>query len=82
LLTEIEILDIYCQLLSGVAYCHMNMIIHRDFKPLNILVAKVLGKDIMKIADFGSSRDLLKNIVTRIDDTLKGFYTVAFSCLK
>ena len=68
-------------MLSGVAYCHMNSIVHRDFKPPNILVAKVLGKNIMKIADFGSSRNLLKNIETH-NDTLKGFYTIEFSCLK
>ncbi len=59
----------------------MNFIIHRDFKPNNILVGKEQGKDIMKIADFGSSRNLLKDVDTRID-TLKGFYTIAYSCFK
>jgi serine/threonine protein kinase len=59
----------------------MNCIVHRDFKPLNILVGKVYGKDIMKIADFGSSRNLLKNIITH-HDTAKGFFTEAYSCFK
>jgi len=59
----------------------MNCIVHRDFKPQNILVGKVHGKGIMKIADFGSSRNLLKNIITH-NDTGKGFFTDAYSCFK
>jgi serine/threonine protein kinase len=40
------------QLLSGVAYCHANYIIHGDLKPANLLIA-LNGE--LKIADFGNA---------------------------
>lgn len=40
------------QLLSGIHACHTRLIIHRDLKPENLLI----GKDGLKIGDFGLSR--------------------------
>lgn len=37
-LSEIEILNIFTQLLVGVAFCHMKGIIHRDIKPTIIFI--------------------------------------------
>lgn len=42
------------QLLSAVAYCHMNRIIHRDLKPENIMMISS-KEDTIKIIDFGAS---------------------------
>jgi len=39
-------------LLSGIHACHTRLIIHRDLKPQNILI----GKDGLKICDFGLAR--------------------------
>lgn len=42
------------QLLSAVAYCHMNRVIHRDLKPENIMMISPKD-DTLKIIDFGAS---------------------------
>lgn len=38
--------------MSGVEYCHRNMVVHRDLKPENLLLD---SKCNVKIADFGLS---------------------------
>eukprot|EP00050_Salpingoeca_kvevrii_P017291 m.63750 g.63750 ORF g.63750 m.63750 type:complete len:251 (+) comp7477_c0_seq1:52-804(+) len=41
------------QMLSGIAYCHENFVLHRDIKPQNLLLNK---RGQLKIADFGLAR--------------------------
>ena len=43
------------QFLLGLNYCHKKNIVHRDLKPENILISE---KGIIKICDFGSSKEI------------------------
>ena len=40
------------QIISGLEYCHRNMVVHRDLKPENLLLD---GTEHVKLADFGLS---------------------------
>ncbi|KAJ3216471.1 negative regulator of the PHO system [Dinochytrium kinnereticum] len=41
------------QLLTGIAFCHENRVLHRDLKPQNLLINQKLE---LKLADFGLAR--------------------------
>ena len=41
------------QLLTGLAYCHSNRVLHRDLKPQNLLIDE---DGMIKLADFGLAR--------------------------
>lgn len=41
------------QLLTGIAFCHENRVLHRDLKPQNLLIN---NKGQLKLADFGLAR--------------------------
>lgn len=42
------------QMLSGIAYCHSNRVLHRDLKPQNLLIDP--KRRALKLADFGLAR--------------------------
>ncbi|KAF2600625.1 hypothetical protein F2Q68_00011824 [Brassica cretica] len=51
-LQEEEARNFFQQIVSGVEYCHRNMVVHRDLKPENLLLDSRCN---IKIADFGLS---------------------------
>ena len=56
-------LSAFRQVLLGLNHLHGRQIVHRDLKPENIIVA-TLDPFIIKIADFGLSKDLAKSSAT------------------
>ena len=56
-LTPTQIHDITRGILLGLQHLHRHRIVHRDFKPANILISRDnAGRFIPKIADFGLSK--------------------------
>ncbi|KAK9756313.1 hypothetical protein RND81_01G088400 [Saponaria officinalis] len=51
-LQEDEACTFFQQIISGVEYCHRNMVVHRDLKPENLLLDSDPN---VKIGDFGLS---------------------------
>ncbi|CAK9148032.1 unnamed protein product [Ilex paraguariensis] len=49
---EDEARKLFQQIISGVEYCHRNMVVHRDLKPENLLLD---SRGNVKLADFGLS---------------------------
>ncbi|XP_054792074.1 SNF1-related protein kinase catalytic subunit alpha KIN10-like [Prosopis cineraria] len=51
-LEEDEARQYFQQIISGIEYCHKNMVVHRDLKPENLLLSSI---GYLKIIDFGLS---------------------------
>jgi serine/threonine protein kinase len=49
-------LNVIFQCAGALGYAHTNKIVHRDFKPENVMVTKQLGRDHVKVLDFGIAR--------------------------
>jgi serine/threonine protein kinase len=76
-LNEDEAMEYFTMILLGLHYLHSNHIVHRDLKPANILINQLSnGQKILKIADFGTSKDLKK---IKTEDTLEGRTSPAYS---
>ena len=50
-----RVLDFTCQICNAVDHAHRQGVIHRDLRPANVLVTE---NDMLKVADFGTSRFL------------------------
>lgn len=57
-LAESQVKCILKQLLKGLAYCHLNGVLHRDLKAANILIDST---GTVKLADFGLARPCNEN---------------------
>jgi serine/threonine protein kinase len=55
-LPPIEALEITLQCADALAFAHQKKVIHRDFKPGNIMLTQVSGRIHVKVLDFGIAR--------------------------
>jgi len=55
-LTIRERVELFIQVCEGVQHAHQKAVIHRDLKPVNILVVEVDGKPMPRIIDFGLAK--------------------------
>lgn len=59
---EEDIKHVFCGLLAGLAYLHEHHIVHRDIKPMNVMIDyDAQNKPNAKIIDFGISKDVQLN---------------------
>jgi serine/threonine-protein kinase len=66
-----DVIYILKQLLLGMGYAHSKGFIHRDIKPSNIILNK---EGITKIMDFGISKSLLDNDMTKTGSKMGTVY--------
>jgi len=50
-------LALFLQVCNAVQHAHQKGIIHRDIKPSNVMVARLDGKPVPKVIDFGNRRN-------------------------
>lgn len=73
-LPEVEVLEIFTQILDAIEYAHSEGVLHRDLKPANILFIE--GNP--QIADFGLSKQL-ESTSTTLTKSNMGLGTIAYS---
>ena len=73
-LPEVEVLEIFTQILDAIEYAHSEGVLHRDLKPANILIIE--GEP--QIADFGLSKQL-ESMSTTLTMSNIGFGTIAYA---
>ncbi|HPH65746.1 MAG TPA: serine/threonine-protein kinase [Kofleriaceae bacterium] len=64
-----DILQMFCRAAQGLAVAHHANIVHRDFKPENVLVSNALGADGLParvvVSDFGIAYSPARSMATR-----------------
>lgn len=51
--SEAEIVDVFAQLARGLHAAHTAGLIHRDFKPANVMISRRDGVNVAQVLDFG-----------------------------
>ncbi|CAD8079716.1 unnamed protein product [Paramecium primaurelia] len=72
--------EIMKQILSAVHYCHDEKIVHRDLKPENLLYESEKENSLLKIIDFGTSKEFVPN--QKLNQKLGTPYYIAPEVLK
>ncbi len=67
-----ERLRLFRQVCEAVQHAHQKGVIHRDLKPSNVLVARIDGRDVVKVIDFGVAKALGARFTERTLHTQAG----------
>ncbi|CAD8109050.1 unnamed protein product [Paramecium sonneborni] len=78
--SEKKAADIMKQILSAINYCHDEKIVHRDLKPENLLYESEKENSMLKIIDFGTSKEFVPN--QKLNQKLGTPYYIAPEVLK
>jgi serine/threonine protein kinase/anti-anti-sigma regulatory factor/anti-sigma regulatory factor (Ser/Thr protein kinase) len=55
-LPSLRAINLTYQSAAALGFAHSRKIVHRDFKPENVMVSRLLGRDHIKVLDFGIAR--------------------------
>ena len=55
-LTPRERLELFMPVCQAIQHAHQKGIIHRDIKPINVLIAQYDGRPVPKVIDFGIAK--------------------------
>lgn len=64
-----QLAKLFVQIATGVQHAHQRGLIHRDLKPLNVLVHEADGEALPKIIDFGIAMGSTPGAAMKIDQT-------------
>lgn len=65
-----RVVNLGCQICSGIAVAHKAGIVHRDLKPENVLIEIIDGRETARVLDFGIAKLLDRAGLTRAGDVL------------
>src|SRR5262249_32494476 len=67
-----EAVDYVLQACEALAEAHAIGIVHRDVKPANLFVARIDGKNVLKVLDFGISKSVTTDVELTQTQTVLG----------
>jgi len=66
------IVDVFTQAGRGLVEAHRNGVVHRDFKPANVMLRETSGRMVAKVVDFGLAGWLPSDTADSVPDSVDG----------
>lgn len=65
-------LTLATQICEALAFAHGERIVHRDLKPRNVMVTQVVGREVVKLLDFGLAKVLDDHFIETMSGQIMG----------